>query len=228
MSRTIHEYVESLPRSAVWFRVCVGTTKEKVTVGFVALSSSKEAVQSAETKADEEGVSVETCARRDLVETLLRMAEDNGYPEDEPTVRIHAYQKEGKAGRTYQRTDKSPRKASKGQTSSEGALADALVRMADRVGYVVEIQNGIIESLGAQVVQLSTERMDLQRQVVDKEADLLDAQLEAVIESIRASSDTDDQLRSQVQTVIQRLGSFFLGDEEEPPAAPPEPPPEGS
>lgn len=219
--RTIPEYVEGLPRSAAFFRVRVGKGRDLETVALVALRTVAGAVEEAEKRGDEEGVSVEVCERRALADVLAELADDNGWPEDHPTLRIHSYAKAGKEGRSYQRTDKTPVRASKG-APPEAALADALVRMVDRVGTIVEVLNHTLENQGQQIVELSNANMELRRTVVEKEADAIDAQLELVMENIKAASGGDDETKAQVRSILGQLASFLTGGDVQP-----DPPAEG-
>lgn len=211
MDSKITDYVDQTRKQAAWYRVRVGSRKSPETVGLLATRAHMDIAREKNSTGDFAVTEVHPVAR--MAEEMMDTAEGAGWGTDHPTLRVHAYDKDGKQLRGLQVTLKISDDGNTGRTVREGAagfdaLCDALVRMADRLGTTVETQAQIIEDQADTIQALSDSNMTLKEQLVQAEADVIDEALRGAIEAATASEDSG--VKSMIEKLLeQTIGSLL-------------------
>ena len=130
--RTIKSWVDNLPDEAVAIRIRLGSGRNQPTLSIIAIE------QSGFNDQDDAGIIFcKPNERADLIETL---ALDAGWKSEEPTLRLHAISRTGKAMASWQLTDRGHReKTNMGSDYSIGALTDGILSMASQLTKTIDI-----------------------------------------------------------------------------------------
>jgi len=184
--RTLSQYLDSPPDGLAYVRVRVGDGSNPGTVGWIATSSTATAARK-RIKDSDHALTVAD----DLRAAVLDMADGAGWPDELPTIRLHAHTDTGQELPGYQQT----RRPADGTTATTGAdvtatLADALVRMADRVSKQVDVLARALEHREAVVADALEAVIEQGQRQLDAEAAALESSVAAALEAATTEPET--------------------------------------
>lgn len=194
--RTLSQYLDSPPEGLAYVRVRVGDGSNPATVGWVA--TAEHANQARKRIRDSDHA---LTVADDLRTAVLDMADGAGWPDELPTVRLHAHTTTGQELPGYQQT----RRPADGTTATTGAdvtatLADALVRMADRVSRQVDVLARALEHREAVVADALEAVIEQGQRQLDAEASALEASVAAALEA--ATTESGPTLPPAIEQVL--------------------------
>lgn len=195
--RTLSQYLDTPPNGLAYVRVRVGDGKNPATVGWVAVQEHATAARK-RIKDSDHALTVAD----DLRAAVLDMADGAGWPDELPTVRLHAHTTTGQELPGHQQT----RRPADGTTATTGAdvtatLADALVRMADRVSRQVDVLARALEHREAVVADALEAVIEQGQRQLDAEASALEASVAAALEAA-STEPTGTSLPPAIEQVL--------------------------
>jgi hypothetical protein len=210
MSGSVLAWLEGLEEKFVAVRVRVGkSSSNPASIGVVAFG---ELGRELGDKMRAYAVShVET--REDWLDAILQMATDAGWPEEFAALRLHAYDADGKEGKSKTETDKS---RATGKDHAEGM---AIMQLTNALVSQSRVQTGVIKTLSEHIEHRESllaealETMMTAREAqIDAEAESLATQLIADAELIEES----DPFREAAARTLESVGAMLAGSIESP------------
>jgi hypothetical protein len=199
--RTIKSWIDNLPDEAIAIRIRLGSGRNQPTLSIIALENSG--------FKDQEDAGVIFCKPGERAELIETLALDAGWKTEEPTLRLHAISRTGKAMASWQLTDRGQREKSQmGSDYSIGALTDGILSMASQLTKTIDI---LTESLA----HSESSRAHMFEAMLEAREDQLTSETHAILAAMDQEPEPPDPLKMQAvqafQTVAQSLAGVSPG-----------------
>jgi len=200
--KSIYDYIDGLGERFTGYRIRVGSGGNPPTVGVVAVDADADRIQSRF-----KSQTVAAVPQEELASAIEEMAADAGWPDENPTLRIHSITCDGKAGPSYANTKRTSDGTLEGSSATSiEALCQTVVRMAQIQTKTIDILTETIAH-SKEMEEMSAHRwLEARQDQLAAEAESMATSLLAEAEQPESTAFQDAALTT-LQQVANRLTS---------------------